>query len=114
MSDNKLGYGLIDADNHYYEAEDAFTRHGDEDVKRFVRWVQEGKRRKLAFGDRISDTPGNPDLQPDRQGGSVPPAAEGPRGGQGSGCRLGVRQVTVRRARAAAVAHTASVTCVST
>jgi predicted TIM-barrel fold metal-dependent hydrolase len=64
VSDNKLGYALIDADNHYYEAEDAFTRHGDEDVKRFVRWVQEGKRRKLAFGDRVSDTPGNPTFNP--------------------------------------------------
>ena len=64
MSDNRLGYALIDADNHYYEAEDAFTRHGDEDVKRFVRWVQEGKRRKLAFGGRVSDTPGNPTFNP--------------------------------------------------
>ena len=51
MSDNRLGFSLIDADNHYYEAEDAFTRHGDEDVKRFVRWIQEGKRRKLVFGE---------------------------------------------------------------
>ena len=64
MGDNGLGYELIDADNHYYEAEDAFTRHGDEDVRRFVRWVQEGKRRKLAFGDRVSDTPGNPTFNP--------------------------------------------------
>jgi hypothetical protein len=39
-----------------YEAEDAFTRHGDEDVKRFVRWIQEGKRRKLIFGENIADT----------------------------------------------------------
>lgn len=64
MSDNKLGFDLIDADNHYYEAEDAFTRHGDEDVKRFVRWTTEGKRRKLVFGETISDTPGNPTFNP--------------------------------------------------
>jgi hypothetical protein len=32
MTESKLGYGLIDADNHYYEAEDAFLRHGDEHV----------------------------------------------------------------------------------
>jgi predicted TIM-barrel fold metal-dependent hydrolase len=64
VSDNKLGFDLIDSDNHYYEAEDAFTRHGDESVKRFVRWTQEGKRRKLAFGASISDTPGNPTFNP--------------------------------------------------
>jgi predicted TIM-barrel fold metal-dependent hydrolase len=64
VSDNPLGYDLIDADNHYYEAEDAFTRHGDEDVKRFVRWIQEGKRRKLLFGERIADTPANPTFNP--------------------------------------------------
>ena len=28
-----MDYNLIDADNHYYETEDAFTRHGDEEVK---------------------------------------------------------------------------------
>jgi hypothetical protein len=41
-------YRLFDADNHYYEAEDAFTRHGDDEVRRFVRWVSEGKRRANA------------------------------------------------------------------
>src|SRR6201995_4159830 len=64
MTQSKLGYGLIDADNHYYEAEDAFLRHGDEDVRRFVRWIQEGKRRKLAFGEKIADTPANPTFNP--------------------------------------------------
>jgi len=64
MIESQLGYGLIDSDNHYYEAEDAFLRHGDDDVKRFVRWVQQGKMRKLAFGERISDTPGNPTFNP--------------------------------------------------
>ena len=36
---------MVDADNHYYEAEDAFTRHGDADVKSYVRWVENGRRR---------------------------------------------------------------------
>ena len=27
MSDNTLDYTAFDADNHYYEALDAFTRH---------------------------------------------------------------------------------------
>ena len=45
-----MDYMFVDADNHYYEAEDAFFRHGDEDVKRYVRWVSEGKRRYMVFG----------------------------------------------------------------
>ena len=59
-----LEYRLVDADNHYYEAEDAFTRHGDEAVKRYVRWVQEGKRKHLVFGGTVSDTPANPTFNP--------------------------------------------------
>ncbi len=46
-------YMYVDADNHYYEAEDAFLRHGDEDVKRYVRWVSEGKRRYMVFGSTM-------------------------------------------------------------
>jgi len=34
-----MNYKMVDSDNHYYEAEDAFTRHGDEGVRKFVRWV---------------------------------------------------------------------------
>jgi predicted TIM-barrel fold metal-dependent hydrolase len=64
MVESALGYGLIDSDNHYYEAEDAFTRHGDESVKRYVRWIQEGKKRRLVFGESIADTPPNPTFNP--------------------------------------------------
>lgn len=46
-------YMFVDADNHYYEAEDAFIRHGDQDVKRYVRWVSEGKRRYMVFGSTM-------------------------------------------------------------
>ena len=48
-----MDYMFVDADNHYYEAEDAFFRHGDAEVKRYVRWVSEGKRRYLIFGDTV-------------------------------------------------------------
>ena len=48
-----MDYMFVDADNHYYEAEDAFFRHGDEDVKRYVRWVSEGKRRYMVFGSTM-------------------------------------------------------------
>ena len=59
-----LDYGLIDADNHYYEAEDAFTRHGDDEVRRFVRWLSEGKRRRLLFGDVMQTMVPNPTFDP--------------------------------------------------
>jgi predicted TIM-barrel fold metal-dependent hydrolase len=59
-----LGYRLIDADNHYYEAEDAFTRYGDEEVRRFVRWFSEGKKRHLAFGNEIQTMVPNPTFNP--------------------------------------------------
>jgi predicted TIM-barrel fold metal-dependent hydrolase len=59
-----MDYLLFDADNHYYEAEDAFLRYGDESVRGFVRWVQEGKKRRLVFGDQISYEPPNPTFNP--------------------------------------------------
>jgi predicted TIM-barrel fold metal-dependent hydrolase len=58
------GYRLFDFDNHYYEPEDAFTRHGDREVKRFVRWVSEGKRRHIVFGDAIGTAIPNPTFNP--------------------------------------------------
>ena len=48
-----MDYMFVDADNHYYEAEDAFLRYADEDVKRYVRWVSEGKRRYMVFGSTM-------------------------------------------------------------
>lgn len=63
-----MDFQLFDADNHYYEAEDAFLRYADEKVKKHVRWVSEGKRRYLLFGDRlpsaIPNTTFNPVVKP--------------------------------------------------
>ncbi len=59
-----MDFKLFDADNHYYEAEDAFTRYGDERVKRYVRWVSEGKRRHLMFGGQLSTGIPNPTFDP--------------------------------------------------
>jgi predicted TIM-barrel fold metal-dependent hydrolase len=51
-----LGYGLFDADNHYYEKEDAFLRHVDPRIAhRAPRWVQmDNGARRLIFGDRMN------------------------------------------------------------
>jgi predicted TIM-barrel fold metal-dependent hydrolase len=59
-----MDFPLIDADNHYYEAEDAFLRYGDESVQKYIRWIQEGKRRRLVFGNRVSPVPPNPTFNP--------------------------------------------------
>ncbi len=59
-----MDYELIDADNHYYETEDCFTRHGDESVRKFVHWVSEGKRRHLLFGDVRQTMVPNPTFDP--------------------------------------------------
>ena len=57
-------YQLVDFDNHYYESEDCFHRHGDEEVRRFVRWVSEGKRRHLIFGHTMAMNIPNPTFNP--------------------------------------------------
>jgi predicted TIM-barrel fold metal-dependent hydrolase len=62
-----VDFPLFDADNHYYEAEDAFTRYASERMRteRFVRWLSEGeKRRRLFFGDREANVIGNPTFDP--------------------------------------------------
>ena len=59
-----LDYQLVDFDNHYYEPEDAFTRHGDDEVKRFVRWMSEGKKRHLVFGNVVAAAIPNPTFNP--------------------------------------------------
>jgi predicted TIM-barrel fold metal-dependent hydrolase len=58
---NSLGYRLVDFDNHYYEAEDAFTRHGDDEVKR---WWSEGKKRRIVFGNMMHTAIPNPTFNP--------------------------------------------------
>lgn len=64
MSANTLDYPIFDADEHYYEVEDTFTRFGDEKVRRHVRWVQEGRRQHLLFGQRLSTGVPNPTFNP--------------------------------------------------
>ena len=68
-----MDYQLVDADNHYYEAEDCFTRHGDEEVKRFVKWVADGKRRHLLFGDVMPTMVPNPTFNPITRPGAFTP-----------------------------------------
>jgi predicted TIM-barrel fold metal-dependent hydrolase len=60
-----LDFAPIDADNHYYEPLDAFTRHLDPKFRqRGVRPVTEGKRTQLLMGGRVNQFVPNPTFDP--------------------------------------------------
>lgn len=59
-----MDYQYIDADNHFYEAPDAFSRHGNRRVQSFVQWYDQGKKKRLMFGDHPAPGTGNPTFNP--------------------------------------------------
>lgn len=74
---NTLGFvqqdrWIFDFDNHFYEAEDAFTRYQDRSLRqRGVRWAEiEGKRR-LIVGGRVNTYIANPVFDPVAKPGSL-------------------------------------------
>jgi len=63
---------VFDADNHYYEALDAFTRHlRPTDGARVIQWVEIGGRRYHALGGRINGAVTNPTFDPVSPAGSL-------------------------------------------
>jgi hypothetical protein len=58
---------VFDADNHYYEALDAFTRHLDPAKlgPRVIEWVDINGRKYHAIGGRVSRAVTNPTFDPD-------------------------------------------------
>ena len=62
---DELGYLAFDADNHYYEALDAFTRHLDPKTgPRTVQWAEINGRRYHVVGGRVSHAVVNPTFDP--------------------------------------------------
>jgi predicted TIM-barrel fold metal-dependent hydrolase len=60
-----LGFAAFDADNHYYEAIDAFTRHLDPAFRRRgVQWATVDGRNRLLVGGRICRFIPNPTFDP--------------------------------------------------
>ncbi len=60
-----LGYKIIDADNHYYEALDAFTRHLEpRRAKRCVQWVEINGKPRLLVGGKLFRFIPNPTFDP--------------------------------------------------
>jgi predicted TIM-barrel fold metal-dependent hydrolase len=61
----QLEYKAIDADNHYYETLDAFTRHLHRDFsRRGVQVVEQGRRTMILIGDRVNRFIRNPTFDP--------------------------------------------------
>jgi predicted TIM-barrel fold metal-dependent hydrolase len=57
-------YGIYDADQHYYEAEDAITRHLEREHQRIFRWIDmNGRRTLLIHGSLLTVVP-NPTYDP--------------------------------------------------
>ena len=60
-----LGYRPFDIDNHYYEAEDAFTRHIDKAfAKRAVQWIELRGRKRILVGGKLDKFIPNPTFDP--------------------------------------------------
>ncbi len=66
MTDHEaLGHPVFDADNHYYEALDAFTRHLDPSLgSRVIEWSEINGRRYHVIGGRVSRAVTNPTFDP--------------------------------------------------
>ena len=66
---DELGYDAFDADNHYYEALDAFTRHLDPEARAPQRAVGRDQRAPVPRRRRPREPRRRePDVRPDRQG----------------------------------------------
>jgi predicted TIM-barrel fold metal-dependent hydrolase len=61
----ELDFGAFDADNHYYEAIDAFTRHLDPKLgPRILQWAEIDGRKYHVIGGRVSRAVVNPTFNP--------------------------------------------------
>ncbi len=62
---SQLGFSAFDADNHYYEAEDAFTRYMDPKLaKRGIRWCTVDGKKRILIGGRLDRFIPNPTFDP--------------------------------------------------
>ena len=69
---SQLDYIPFDCDNHYYEAEDAFTRHVPREMHaRGVQWAQIGKHRHHIVGGKLAHAVKNPTWDPIAKPGAI-------------------------------------------
>jgi predicted TIM-barrel fold metal-dependent hydrolase len=65
MATTSTTSSVFDADNHYYEAQDAFTRHLDPKLgPRTVEWAELNGRRYHVVGGRVARVVSNPTFDP--------------------------------------------------
>lgn len=61
----EIGFAAFDADNHYYEAEDAFIRHIAPDMaSRCMQWAEIKGKKRLLVGGRVNRFIPNPTFDP--------------------------------------------------
>lgn len=67
-----LDFEAFDADNHYYEATDAFTRHIEPSMaKRCMQWATVGGKQRLLVGGKVNKFIPNPTFDPIARPGSL-------------------------------------------
>ena len=67
-----VDFAACDADNHYYEATDAFTRHIEPSMaKRCMQWAELNGRQRLLVGGQVNDFIPNPTFDPVAKPGSL-------------------------------------------
>jgi predicted TIM-barrel fold metal-dependent hydrolase len=82
MDYTDLGYGAFDADNHYYEAADSFTRHLPKGMeKRTMQWAQIGGKQRLLVAGTVNRFIPNPLFDPVARPGSLDDYFRGKRAG---------------------------------
>ncbi|MEM9256087.1 MAG: amidohydrolase family protein [Pseudomonadota bacterium] len=71
-AESVLGYAAFDADNHYYEAQDAFTRHLPKAMRaRCVQWATIDGRQHHLVGGKLARAVKNPTWNPISLPGSI-------------------------------------------
>jgi len=67
-----LGYAAFDCDNHYYEAQDAFTRHVPKNMQaRCVQWAEVNGRKHHLVGGKLAHAVANPTWNPIAKPGAI-------------------------------------------
>lgn len=69
----KLGYGISDADQHFYEAPDSVTKYLDPRHRDAFRWIEVDGRSMLMLNDRLYRLIPNPTYDPVSPPGSMVP-----------------------------------------
>lgn len=82
MSSPHIDWKLFDADQHYYEAEDAFIRHMEPAYRGTFRWAEVDGRKRLLVNGKLNSFIPNPTFDPVGKPGAL---MEYFRGGEGAG-----------------------------